>query len=82
MCAMLWKIKHLVDVRPINAPENLPDDTTSSTWLHENGDLLVGPKIDPGREAATQAFIKDRKRMDRAYINDWMRRSWMNGYNH
>ncbi|XP_043276148.1 39S ribosomal protein L30, mitochondrial [Venturia canescens] len=82
MCAFLWKIKHLLKVTPINTPEQLPDETKCSTWLQENGDLLVAPKIDPAREAATQAFITDRKRMDRPYLNDWMRRSWLNGYNH
>jgi len=81
MCAILWKIKHLIKVLPLNAPENFPEPEQASTVLHENGDLLITPRIDPSREKATKEFINYPKRMDRPYLNDVLRRRWLAGEN-
>ncbi|KAG8034343.1 hypothetical protein G9C98_007419 [Cotesia typhae] len=80
VCTLLWKIKHLIKVTPINMPDKLPDDDSVQTWLHENGDLLLAPRVDPAREKATMEFINNPKRLDRKTLKDELRYRWLNPY--
>ncbi|XP_014204487.1 39S ribosomal protein L30, mitochondrial [Copidosoma floridanum] len=78
ICAMLWQIKHLIKVTPIQLPENLPDNEDSvSTYLHENGKLMVFPKIDEKRYKATEDFINNPKKLDKETIKEQLRREWL-----
>ncbi|KAL7303698.1 hypothetical protein TKK_0003838 [Trichogramma kaykai] len=78
MCSMLWKIKHLIKVTPLNAPDKLPEPESVSTYLHENGDLLIFPKVDKSRYEATIAFKNDPKRMDGETLAEVLRDKWVN----
>ncbi|KAH0563841.1 39S ribosomal protein L30, mitochondrial [Cotesia glomerata] len=80
MCTLLWKIKHLIKVTPINMPDKLPNDESVQTWLHENGDLLMAPRVDPDREKATIEFINNPKRLDRKTLKEELRYRWLNPY--
>ncbi|XP_015114114.1 uncharacterized protein LOC107039154 [Diachasma alloeum] len=79
VCAQLWKIKHLIRVTPLNQPNKLPeDDDVHATWLMENGDLLLTPRVDPAREQATLDHMKNPKRLDRETLSYELRMRWLN----
>jgi len=80
MCSMLWKVKHLIEVIPIQLPDKLPSvDDLSGTYLHHNGTFSVIPKVEPVRIEATEKFMTDSKKLDREYIQDVLRKQWFNG---
>lgn len=80
ICALLWQVKHLVKVTPIDLPDHLPEDIDSiSTYLHECGKLYVFPKIDEKRYKATVDFQNDPKRLDIDTIKEHLRLRWLNG---
>ncbi|XP_058791924.1 large ribosomal subunit protein uL30m isoform X2 [Phymastichus coffea] len=80
ICALLWEIKHLIKVTPIDMPNNLPDDIDSiSTYLHETGKLYVFPKIDEKRYKETEKHQNNPKRMDNDTISKHLRLKWLNG---
>lgn len=76
---MLWKIKHLIKVTPIEMPDKLPDIDTISTYLHENGKLMIFPKLDEKRYKATEEFLNDPKRMDGDTLQQKLRQKWLDG---
>lgn len=77
---MLWKVKHLVKITPINLPDKLPTtDDLNGTYLHENGTLYVIPKVDPVRYEATEKFEKDPKKLNRDLISEKLRLKWLEG---
>ncbi|XP_063972813.1 large ribosomal subunit protein uL30m [Diachasmimorpha longicaudata] len=79
ICAMLWKVKHLIRVEPLRQPAKLPeDDDVYATWLLENGDLVLTPRIDPAREQATLDHINNPKRLDRETLSYELRMRWLN----
>ncbi|KAK0090124.1 hypothetical protein PV325_002956 [Microctonus aethiopoides] len=80
ICASLWEIKHLVKITPINLPENLPDDHSKATVLHENGDFLLAPRVDPARERATEEHLNNPKRLNREILCHELRMRWLNPY--
>lgn len=78
-CALLWRVKHLVRVVPIDMPDKLPDDIDSiSTYLHESGKLMVFPKIDKARYEATEKFINNPKKLDTQTMREKLRLKWLN----
>lgn len=81
--AMLWKVKHLVNIVPIKFPfgEPSPNDV-NYTFLKENGDCVVTKeiKVDESRLRATQEFEQRPDRLDGEtlrkdsrlkYLNNW-----------
>ncbi|XP_012269976.1 39S ribosomal protein L30, mitochondrial [Orussus abietinus] len=79
--ALLWKIKHLIKITPIQFPNGLPKDENSKTcYLHENGDLIVTQKIDPKRIQATEEFQQNPKRLDRETVCRDLRLKWLNPF--
>ncbi|KYN06674.1 39S ribosomal protein L30, mitochondrial, partial [Cyphomyrmex costatus] len=80
VCAMLWKIKHLVKIVPIKLPDKLPTpDDLNGTYLHENGTFYVVPKVDPIREEAVEQFINNPKKLNRDIIQEKLRLKWLEG---
>ncbi|XP_011159958.2 39S ribosomal protein L30, mitochondrial [Solenopsis invicta] len=80
VCAMLWKVKHLVKIVPIKLPDKLPTmDDLNGTYLHENGTFYVIPRIDPAREEAVEQFVNDPKKLNRDVIQDKLRLKWLKG---
>ena len=80
ICSTLWRIKHLVKITPINLPENLPEDllTNKETYLHENGQLMVFPRIDMDRLEATNKFKSSVKKFDAESMKKYLRLKWLN----
>lgn len=78
VCLDLWKIKHLIKITPIEMPDKLPDIDTISTYLHENGTLLVFPKLDEKRLKATEEFMNNPKKMDPDTLVEKLRLEWLN----
>lgn len=80
ICAMLWKVKHLVKIVPLKLPDKLPTpDDLNGTYLHENGTFYVVPKVDPAREEAVEKFVNDPKKLNRDIIQDKLRLKWHEG---
>jgi len=80
ICAMLWKVKHLVKIVPIKLPDKLPTaDDLNGTYLHENGTFYVVPKVDPVREEAMEKFVNDIKKLNRDIIQQKLRLKWLEG---
>ena len=80
MCAMLWKVKHLVKIIPIKLPDKLPTmDDLNGTYLHENGTFYVVPKVDPICEEAVEQFINNPKKLNRDIIQEKLRLKWLEG---
>jgi len=80
ICAMLWKVKHLVKIVPIKLPDKLPTmDDLNGTYLHENGTFYVVPKVDPVREEAVEKFVNDTKKLNFDIIQQKLRLKWLEG---
>ncbi|KYN16027.1 39S ribosomal protein L30, mitochondrial [Trachymyrmex cornetzi] len=80
MCAMLWKVKHLVKIVPIKLPNKLPTmDDLNGTYLHENGTFYVVPKVESIREEAVEQFINNPKKLNHHIIQDKLRLKWLQG---
>lgn len=80
ICAMLWKVKHLVKIVPIELPDKLPTlDDLNGTYLHENGTFYIVPKVDPAREEALEKFVNDPKKLNRNIIQEKLRLKWLEG---
>lgn len=80
MCALLWKIKHLVKIVPMQLPEKLPTvDDLTSIYIHENGKFHETGKIDSARYEATMRFQKSPKRLEYRDIMEKLRLLWVRG---
>lgn len=80
ICALLWKVKHLVKILPIKLPDKLPTaDDLNGTYLHENGTFSIVPKVEPAREEATVNFVNDPKKLNRDIIQEKLRLKWLEG---
>ncbi|KAG5311956.1 RM30 protein, partial [Acromyrmex insinuator] len=80
MCAMLWKVKHLIKIVPIKLPDKLPTtDDLNGTYLHENGTFYVVPKVESVCEEAVEQFINNPKKLNRDIIQDKLRLKWLEG---
>lgn len=80
MCAILWKVKHLVKIVPVKVPDNLSEiKDTHEIFFHENGTCFVNGKVDPFRKEATEAEKRSIKRMDSYTISEKLRLQWTQG---
>ncbi|CAL1677031.1 unnamed protein product [Lasius platythorax] len=80
ICALLWKVKHLIKILPLKLPDKLPTaDDLNGTYLHENGIFYIVPKVDPAREEATEKFVNDPKKLNRDIIQEKLRLKWLEG---
>ncbi|KAL2723810.1 hypothetical protein V1477_019042 [Vespula maculifrons] len=80
VCAMLWKVKHLVKIIPVKLPDKLPNpDDFGGSYLHPNGTFYVVPKIDPLRVESTEKFENNPKKLESSKISEKLRLQWLNG---
>ncbi|CAL7948001.1 unnamed protein product [Xylocopa violacea] len=80
ICAMLWKIKHLIKVVPVKLPEKLPEvDGNTEFWIDETGEVRVIGKLDPARLQATLDIANSKKRMRHKTISEKLRLQWLLG---
>lgn len=81
--AMLWKVKHLVDVRPIVFPYGAPTiDDINHTFLKESGECVVTKEIkfDETRMLARDEFDSKAERLDGKTLAGNSRLKWLSGY--
>lgn len=81
--AVLWKIKHLVKITPIQCPNGLPEENDyEGTYLTEYGEFRVSPrlKIDPKQIEATEEFVKDPRKFDGETLRKLLRLKWLYGW--
>ncbi|XP_071443015.1 large ribosomal subunit protein uL30m [Hetaerina americana] len=77
--ARLWQVKHLVQITPIVFPNGPPgEEDVGSTFLKENGELLVSKrlKVDPERLEVSEE--KENLKMDKDTIRKQCRLRWLN----
>ncbi|KAK2579581.1 hypothetical protein KPH14_010876 [Odynerus spinipes] len=80
ICALLWKVKHLVKITPIKLPDPLPNlEDLGASYLHDNGTLYITPKLDPLRVESTDKFENDPKKLESLRIGEKLRLQWMSG---
>lgn len=80
MCAMLWKVKHLVSIVPVRMPKELPTvDEYTEFYVHENGRVYYTGKLDPVRYQATMEARYSTKRMEYSTIGEKLRLQWLKG---
>jgi large subunit ribosomal protein L30 len=80
---MLWKIKHLVKISPIQCPDGMPEEGDyEGTYLTEYGEFRVSPRlqIDPKRIEATETFLKDERKFDGETLRKLLRLKWLSGW--
>lgn len=81
--AILWKIKHLVKITPIQCPNGLPEEGDyEGTYLTDYGEFRISPrlKIDPKQIEATEEFVKDPRKFDGETLRKLLRLKWLNGW--
>ncbi|XP_033357426.1 39S ribosomal protein L30, mitochondrial [Bombus vosnesenskii] len=81
ICAMLWRVKHLVKIVPVKLPKNLPNtvDDLTEYYVHENGTVYNTGKLDPVRYQATMEFKNSVKKMNHYTIREQLRLKWIKG---
>lgn len=81
--AMLWKVKHLVDVKPIVFPYGAPtENDINHTFLKESGECIVTKeiKIDEKRLVAREEFDNKPERLDGPTLKNNSRLKWLSGF--
>lgn len=81
--AMLWKVKHLVNIVPIRFPFGEPTaNDTKHTFLKENGECIVTKeiKIDESRLEASMEFATKPERLDGETLRKDSRLKWLNNW--
>ncbi|XP_037049955.1 39S ribosomal protein L30, mitochondrial [Bradysia coprophila] len=81
--AMLWKVKHLVDIKPIVFPYGEPTvDDVNHTFLKESGECIVTKEIkfDESRLLARNEFDEKAERLDGPTLKNNSRLKWLSGY--
>lgn len=80
MCALLWRVKHLVKIVPMQLPDKLPTvDELTGIYVHESGKFYQTAKIDPARYEATVQFQNNPKIMRYRDIMEKLRLLWLRG---
>lgn len=81
--AKLWKIKHLIKVKPITFPYGPPsDEDVEATYLKENGECIVAKSLkisEPVIEASNN-FTNNETRMDGKTLRKYLRLQWVKSY--
>ncbi|XP_049794796.1 39S ribosomal protein L30, mitochondrial [Schistocerca nitens] len=81
--ARLWQVKHLVKITPITCPNGLPSDGDySGTYLKENGEFIVTPKlkVPQEQETALEVFQSKKDRLDGETLRKHLRLKWLNAW--
>lgn len=81
--AMLWKVKHLIDIKPIVFPYGEPTaNDINYSFLKENGECVVTKEIniDEKRLVAREEFDKRPEKLDGPTLARNARKKWLGGY--
>ena len=80
----MWKVKHLIEVKPINFIHGQPTiEDIEYTFLKENGDLVVAKKIQPEikeRFKALEEFEKQETKIDSETLKRDSRMKWLGAW--
>ncbi|PBC30539.1 large ribosomal subunit protein uL30m [Apis cerana] len=81
MCSLLWSVKHLIKIVPVKLPKNLPNtiDDYREYYIHDNGTIHFGAKINPERYQATIDYQNSIKVLKTNTIKEKLRLLWLNG---
>lgn len=78
--ALLWKVKHLVQIKPITWKGDLPKDGLG-THLRETGELVISPKLKPSEEVIAASEVqKQNLSMSKKYMKKYLLKQWKNLY--
>ncbi|KAJ6635232.1 39S ribosomal protein L30, mitochondrial [Pseudolycoriella hygida] len=83
MNAMLWKVKHLVDIKPVVFPYGEPtENDINHSFLKESGECIVTKEIkfDEKRLEARNKFDEKPERLDGKTLAYNSRLKWLSGY--
>ncbi|KAL3270694.1 hypothetical protein HHI36_021222 [Cryptolaemus montrouzieri] len=75
----LWKIKHLIQIKPVTFPNGFPEDT-NGTYLEENGELVIIQKISSEKMQLAEQFQKNVGKMDGDTLRRDSRKKWLSGW--
>lgn len=81
--AMLWKVKHLVNIVPIRFPFGEPSENDINyTFLKENGECMVTKeiKVEDERLNAAVEFSERPERLDGETLRKDSRLKWLNNW--
>lgn len=79
--ARLWKVKHLIKIKPITFPYGEPtENDIKHTILKESGECIVTKEIgiSDDRIKAIEEFQNDPKRLDGETLRKDSRMKWLN----
>lgn len=83
MCALLWRVKHLISVEPIIFPYGEPTaEDVKHTHLKEDGECIVHKKLEVAPEVieATIKFLKDPVKLDKYTLKEDALKKWNRNY--
>lgn len=83
MCALLWRVKHLISVEPITFPYGEPtEEDIKYTNLKHDGECIVHKKLEVAPEVieATNKFIQDPVKLDKHTLKEDARLKWVRDY--
>lgn len=85
-CAVLYKVKHLVEIKPITFPNGFPKDANSG-FLKENGEFITYSDIGTGSKSQEQLETEEKlldsyknKLLDRPTLRERLHQKWYSRY--
>lgn len=81
--ALLYKVKHMIKISPITFPNGEPTKSDiGSTYLKDNGELVIIKSLKPSEEIVKATEIEDNKetKMDGETIRKLERLKWIRFY--
>lgn len=79
----LWRVKHLVEIKPITFPNGEPtENDINCSYLKENGELIISKSIEVTKERleATEKFKNDPVKLDGNTLRVQSRKKWLSGW--
>ncbi|XP_015913814.1 uncharacterized protein [Parasteatoda tepidariorum] len=78
---MLWKVKHLIRLKPITFPDGLPtNDDLYGTFLKQSGELVIAERLKVKPEDLERDPEFERVKLDQRTIKENLRIKWNAGY--
>ncbi|EEZ97592.1 39S ribosomal protein L30, mitochondrial-like Protein [Tribolium castaneum] len=77
----LWKVKHLVQIKPVTFPDGFPSSPKGAV-LKENGELRAMKTLEPSEERLqlAESFKTKAERMDGDTLRRDSRRKWLDAW--
>ncbi|XP_044731082.1 39S ribosomal protein L30, mitochondrial [Chrysoperla carnea] len=79
----LWRVKHLVEIKPITFPNGEPtENDINCSYLKENGELIISKSLEVSKERleATEKFKNDPVKLDGNTLRVQSRKKWLSGW--